>query len=307
MSASEPTSLCVMSWRSLCFASVALLAGCSVGNAPPGAVTVAVPAPTPAIAPPQSPACWSNDDCSVNRTGGLCMPKAATKELSDAEDFVGRAMSLQSLVTGLADTSSSSLLTPILQQVRGDLTKYGRLKQGEDAPPGADGPPTAAQMQAAAWMQSGVTQAEMVIRQFQHGLATPPVSTDARKVFTDVTGDGTGLHPDTLTGDLQTFLHDLEVVLKPVDTLVDIRMPDGGAPGDETGAGATKRYLAPVLKAVHDAMSRVDASLDPSTISRLKSDLTMLSQALDLVGKNGNSGTCLESPRRESSIEAARP
>jgi hypothetical protein len=305
MSALERNYPCVMFWRSLCFVSVTLLAGCSVGNVGPAAATV--PMATTAVAPAHAPPCWSNDDCSANHTGGLCMPKAATKELSDAEDFLERASSLHNLIASLADTSSSSPFTTILQQVREDLSTYSRLANGQGIPPGADAPPTPDQRQAAAWMQSGATQAFVIIRQFRGGLSTSPIATDARKVYIDVTGDGTGLHPDTVISDLQTFLHDLEVVLAPIDSLVGVRMPDGGAPGPETGAGATKRYLDPVLEAIHDAMSSIDAFLDPSAISQLRNDLTMLSRGLDVVGKDGNPGTCLESPRHESSTLGGAP
>src|ERR1700721_1330434 len=102
--------------RSLFFASVALFAGCTYGNvgpAAPAVVTLAAPtpaafAPTRVVAPAHaSRPCWSNDDCGADHTRGLCVPKALTKEQSDAGDFLGRAMSLDDLVTGLGDSSSS--------------------------------------------------------------------------------------------------------------------------------------------------------------------------------------------------------
>jgi hypothetical protein len=56
------------------------------------------------------------------------------------------------------------------------------------------------------------------------------------------------------------------------------------------------RYLGPVLEALNDATRRVNALLDPSAISQLENDLTVLSQAHGLLGKDGNPGTCLRSP-----------
>jgi hypothetical protein len=125
--------------RALCFASVALLAGCSYSNAgpnaAPAAATVAV---APAAAAPARPAaCGSNDDCSTNHTGGLCVPKPVTKELSDAEDFLERAMSLHDLIASLSDSSSSPQIKPILRQVREDISTYAQIASGR-LPPGAD-------------------------------------------------------------------------------------------------------------------------------------------------------------------------
>ena len=307
MSGREQNYSCVTFWRSFCFASVALLAGCTYGNGGPGAATVAVA--TTAVAPAHAPRCWSNDDCDVNHSGALCMPTAVTKEQSDAEDFLGRAMRLHKLIISLGDSSSSSPIKTILQQVREDLSTYSQIAQGR-VPSGADAgggtrsvaegaPLTTAQMQRmqdAAWMQSGATQADMIIRQFLNSLSTSPITTDARNVYTDVTGDSAGLHLDKVISDLQMFLKDIEVIVAPINTLVGYREADGGVPGPDTGAGAVMRYLGPILKNINDAMSSVNAFLEPSAISPLKNDLTMLSQGHDLVGKDGNPGTCLESP-----------
>jgi hypothetical protein len=70
-----------MFWRSLCFASVALLAGCSRANVAPAAATV--PVPTTAVAPASdappvddSESCQSNADCGAKQVcthpGGRC-------------------------------------------------------------------------------------------------------------------------------------------------------------------------------------------------------------------------------------------
>ncbi len=61
-------------------------------------MTVIVPAAstaalaTPAVAPWRAPPCTSDVDCNANQGGGPCMPNASTRELSDAEDFLERAM-----------------------------------------------------------------------------------------------------------------------------------------------------------------------------------------------------------------------
>jgi hypothetical protein len=62
---------------------------------------------------------------------------------------------------------------------------------------------------------------------------------------------------------------------------------DGGAP--------LTLASGQVLEAIKHATSSVDAFLDPSVISRLENDLTLLSRGHDLVGKD-NPGTCLGSP-----------
>jgi hypothetical protein len=225
-----------------------------------------------------------------------------TKELSDAEDFLGRAMSLHDLVTRLGDSSSSSPLMTIQQRVREDMSTYGRIKQGQ----GADGtsvvgqgaPPTNAQMQQmqdAAWMQSGATQADVIIRQFSFALSKSPITTDAQAVYTDIAGDAAGLHLDKVVSDLQTFLQDIEVVAAPVYNLITLRESDGSPLTPKSGAGALLLYLGPVMKEINDATSSVKAFLDPGGIPRLKSELTMVSQGHDLFGKDGNSGTCLGS------------
>jgi hypothetical protein len=230
------------------------------------------------------------------------MPKAGTRELADAEDFLGRAMSLQYLITRLGDSSSSSPLATIQQRVREDMSTYGHLKQGR----GADGtsvgqgaPLTSAQMQEmqdAAWMQSGATQADLIIRRFSFALSKAPITTDAQKVYTDINGDSTGLHLDQVTRDLQTFLQDIEVVVAPVNKLITLRESDGGPLTPKSGAGGPLLYLGPVMKEIDDARSGVTPFLDPSAISQIESDLTRLSQGHDLVGKDGNSGTCLGAP-----------
>jgi hypothetical protein len=228
------------------------------------------------------------------------MPRARTKELSDAEDFLGRALSLHQLIIRLGDSSRSSPLTTIQQRVREDMTTYGRLKQGGDAD-GTSGvaqaaPLTSAQMQQmqdAAWMQSGATQADWSIRGFSHALSASPLTTDAQKVYVDITGDSAGLHLDQLISDLQTFLQDIEVAVAPVNELITLRESDGSPLTPKSGAGALLLYLGPVMKEIDDARSSVTALLDPSAISQLRTDLTVLSQGHDLIGKDGNSGTCL--------------
>jgi hypothetical protein len=211
-----------------------------------------------------------------------------------ADDFLDRAMSLNDLITRLGDSSSSSPIMTILQQVREDMTKYGEMKQGR-IPGGADGaggtsflaqgaPPTREQiqqMQDAAWMQSGATQADWIIRQFLHGLSTAPVTTDGQQVYADIAGDSAGPHLDKVIDDLQTYLKDIEVVVAPVHKLVDYRDPDGGVPGPKSAAGALILYVGPVLKTVDDAVSSVNAFLDPSAIPQLKNDLTGLAQGHD--------------------------
>ena len=290
--------------RSPCFTSVALFAGCTYGNvgpAAPAVVTMAAPtpaasAPTRVVAPAHaSPICWSNDDCGASHTRGLCVPKALTKEHSDAGNFLGRAMSLDDLVISLGDSSSLSRLATIRQRVREDMTTYGHLAQGRGTDP-QGAPLTNAQMQDAAWMQSGATQADMLIRQFAHALSKSPITTDAQAIQTDITGDGAGLHLDKVVDDLQTFLHDIEVVVAPINKLITLREPDGSALTPKSGAGALLLYLGPVMKEVNDATDHVNASLDPSAISRLQNELTMVSQAHDLVGRDGKPGVCLESP-----------
>jgi hypothetical protein len=293
-----------MSPRLVCLASVALaLAACSYGDVAPAA-NVAVA--TTALAPAHDRPCRSDDDCGANHTGGVCMPKVATKELSDTEDFLGRAMSLHDLITRLGDSSSSSQLATIQQRVREDLSKYAHIASGRGADGDAGtgdiaqrGPLTSAQMkerQDAAWMQSGAAQAQVIIRQFAIALSKSPITTDAQKVYADVPGDGAGLHLDKIVSDLQTFLHDIDVVVAPIDKLITLRDADGSPLTPKSGAGALLLYLGPVIEAIHDATSRVSAFLDPSASSRLENDLTVLSQGHDVVGKDGNGGTCLGAP-----------
>ena len=208
-----------------------------------------------------------------------------------AEDFLSRAMSLDNLITRLGDTSSSSPIPAILEQVHEDLVMYSQISRG-NVPPGASAagvtgvvapgsPLTNEQMQDAAWMQSGATQAEVIIRQFLFALSKSPITTDAQKIYADITGDSTGIHLDEVTGDLQTFLHDIEVVAAPINNLVDLREPDGSLPPPRSGAGALIRYLGPTIRTVNDATSRVNAFLDPSAISQLNNELTVLSQGRD--------------------------
>jgi hypothetical protein len=280
---------CVRFWRSLCFASVALLAGCSYGNV--GTVT----APTTTVATAHAPSCRSNADCGAGHTGGLCVAKPVTKELSHADDFLERAMSLHNLITSLGDSSSSSQMMTIQQQVRADLSTYSQIASGRVPSSANDTRTQVQQMQDAAWMQSGATQAYVIIRQFSSALSTVPITTDAQTVYTDIAGDNTGLHLDKVISDLQTFLKDIDVVVAPNNELVGYREPDGSAPGPKTGAGALMRYLGPVLAAINEATSSVNAFLDPSAIPQLQNELTVLSQAHDLVGKDGNAGTCLGS------------
>ncbi len=225
------------------------------------------------------------------------MPKAGTKEQSDAEDFLGRAMSLRDLITRLGDSSSSSRLMTIQQRVREDMSTYGRLASGRGADGTSQGAPlTNQQMQDAAWMQSGATQADEIIRQFSFALSKAPITTDAETVYADITGDRADLHLDQVTGDLQTFLQDIEVVAAPVNKLITLRESDGSPLTPKSGAGALLLYLGPVMKEIGDATSRVTALLGPAAIPQLKTDLTLVSQAHDLVGKDGNSGRCLVSP-----------
>ena len=197
----------------------------------------------------------------------------------------------------------------IQQQVQGDLVMYGQMKNGR-VPAGAGNaggasavapgtPPTREQiqqMQDAAWMQSGVTQAQVFVRQVASGLSSAPITTDLQKVYADIAGDGTGLQPDTVISDVQTFLEHIEAVVGPSNKLAGYRYPDGGVPAPRTAAGALSRYLDPVLKSIHDATSAVQAFLDPSAIAQLKNNLTMLSQMRDGVGNDGNSGPCVGSP-----------
>jgi hypothetical protein len=239
------------------------------------------------------------------------MPKPVTKELSDAENFLERAMSLQHMITRLGDTSNSAPIMLVLQQVREDLTMYSQIASGR-ALPSADGgaTPVAAgtqptqptkeerdQMQDAAWMQSGATQANVFIRQFLNGLSTSPITTDAQAVYADILGDSTGLHADKLISDLETFLRDIEVVAGPASKLAGYREPDGGAARPRSAAGALARYLGPVLDDIKDARSSLSSSLSPGAITQLKAELTTFSQSHDLLGKDGNSGMCLDAPR----------
>ncbi len=273
-SAPEQDHSRVSFWRSFGLASVALLAGCSYSDVGPALATVTVVVPAASIAP------------------------ARTKELSDAEDFLGRAMRLHDLITRLGDSSSSSPLRTIQQRVREDIATYGRLEQGL----AADGTsvvaqgarPTSAQMQEmqdAAWMQSGATQAEWSVGQFSHALSGPPITTDAQKVHADITGDGTGLHPEQVISDLQTFLQDIEVVVAPVNKLITLRESDGSALTPKSGAGALLVYLGPVMKEINDARSSVTALLDASGSSQLQTDLTRASRGQDRVGEDGGAGT----------------
>jgi hypothetical protein len=145
-------------------------------------------------------------------------------------------------------------------------------------------------------MQSGAAQAQMIILQFSNRLSSSPITTDAQNVSADILGDRAGPHLDKVISDLQTFLQDVAVVLAPINELVSYGGPDGGAPDLKSAAGATKRYLGPVLKNVKDAVTRVESFLDPFTMAQLKSELTRFSRARDLLGKDGNLGTCLGSP-----------
>jgi hypothetical protein len=240
-----------------------------------------------------SPLCWSDGDCGANHTHRLCVPKALTNAQSDAEDFLGRAMSLDDLVTSLGDSSSLSRLATIQQRVREDMTTYSNLAHGTDSQ-GAS--LTNAQMQDAAWMHSGATQADMLIRRFAHALSTSPITTGAQAIQTDITGDGADLHLDKVVDDLQTFLHDIEVVVAPINELITLREPDGSALTPKSAAGALLVYLGPLMKEVNDATDHVKGSLAPSAISQLKNELTRVSQAHDLIGKDGKPGICLESP-----------
>lgn len=305
MSFSERDSLCAVIRRSFgfapAFASVALLAGCSVANVAPAPATVTLPAAMPAgatvavaVGPARPRPCRSNDECATSDTGGLCMPAATTKDLSDAEELLARAMTLQSLIAGQSASSSAARLKAILQQVQDDMSTYGRQAQGEV--PQGDAPATNAQMQHAAWLQSGATQAKWIIGEFSHRLAHSPVTADAQKVYADIMGDSAGLHLDAVVGDLRTFLRDIEAASADVERLVDLRMPDGSAPTLESGAGAVARYVGPLFGTIRDDMSRVNAFLDPSAAPQLTTNLTTLSQSVSLVGKDGHPGTCVELP-----------
>jgi len=275
--------------RSLGFASVVLLAGCSYGGgvAPGGYVSVPL----------------------ASANARPCASKAMTKELSNAQEFLARAMALHDLITSRGDTSRSSPMQTIQQQVQGDLVMYGQIANGRvSAGAGNAGgasavapgtPPTRDQMQQmqdAAWMQSGVTQAQVFVRQVASGLSSAPITTDVQKVYADIAGDGTGLQPDTVISDVQTFLEHIEAVVGPSNKLAGYRDADGSVPAPSTAAGALSRYLDPVLKSIHDATSAVQAFLDPSAIAQLKNNLTMLSQMRDGVGNGGNSGPCVGSP-----------
>jgi hypothetical protein len=306
-SAPEPTHCRVPFWRSFGFASIALSAACAGSSSrevrpAPATVTVVVAAAapvavaTPALAPAHARSCRSNDECGAIHPGDLCLAPAGTKELADAEDFLGRAMSLYYLITRLGEESGASPLTALQKRARDDVAKYGRIAQGRG---GADGNGvgqgvslTNAQKQDAAWMQSGATQADWSIQQFAQALSGP-IKTDAPKIYADIAGDSEGLHFDRLIGDLQTFLRDIEAAVAPVNTLITLREPDGSPLTPKSGAGALLVYIGPLIEEIHDATSRVTALLDPSAISLLGADLTLLSQGHDLVGKNGNSGTCL--------------
>lgn len=297
-------------WRSLAFASVAVLAGCSYSEVGPGPATetavasapatgtVVVPAASAvavAVAPPRARSCRSDSDCGANRSAGLCTPRPGTRELADAEDFLARAMSLHDLVTRLGDPSSSSPLATIQQRVREDLTKYGRIAQGQ-GPDGSDGQGarlTDEQMQDASWMQSGATQADVLIRQFAFALAKSPLTTDAQTLHADIAGDSAGLHLDKVASDLQAFLQDIEVVAAPVNDLITLRESDGGPLTPKSGAGALLVYLGPVMKELNDATDRARASLDPAASSQLEAELTLVSKGHDLVGREGIVGTCL--------------
>jgi hypothetical protein len=295
MSASD--SLRARFWCPLGFASASLLAGCSASNGAPLVTAITVPADVPAATPVAGETtaaahallCWSSGDCSLDRPSGLCMPKPATRELTDAEDFLERVISLDNLVTALADSSSASRMQTIVRQAREQTSEYGRLAQGGLAP-GANTPPTNEEMQHAAWLQSGSTQAEMLVMQLARGLSSSPVTTDAQKVYADITVGGTGLHLDKVVSDLQTFLRDIEVVIDPSKKLSAL------SSDLTTAAGATRRYLGPVLEPLEDAMSQVRAPLDPAKLSQLENDLAVLSRGVDLVGKDGKPGTCLGSP-----------
>jgi hypothetical protein len=307
--------------RSFGVASVALLscaaAACSYSDmlAAPGTETVAVSAPateatvapvatTVAVAttaPPPPRSCTSNADCGHDHTGGLCMPKPETRELADAEDFLGRAMGLYDLSARLRDPQSSSGLRTIQGRAHADMLTYGSIASGR----GGDGtnvdgqgtPLTTAQTQQmhqdAAWMQSGAVQAEMFIGQFAFAVSRPPLTTDARAVYSDLMGDGTGLHGEQIVRDLQTFLRDIEVAAAPVNKLITLREADGGPLTPKSCAGALLLYLGPVMKEIESARSRVEERLDPAAIPLLETGLTKVSQGHDLVGGDG---TCLGAP-----------
>ena len=184
-------------------------------------------AATTAAAPAQARSCRSNDDCG----GGLCVPKAGTKALSDAEDFLGRAMSLQYLVTRLGDSSSSSPLQTIQQRVREDMNIWPSqtgARRGRHQRRGSGG---AAHERAAAADAGRRMDAErrdaggLIIRQFSFALPKAPITTDAQKVYVNINGDSAGLHLDKVIGDLQTFLQDIEVVVAPVNKLITFASP----------------------------------------------------------------------------------
>jgi hypothetical protein len=302
--------------RFLFFGGVVVVAGCGPGSGGPAAVTVieigrptaaTVTGATTGVAAVHALSCWSNEDCGVNHTGGLCVPKGATKELADGEDFLARAMSLHDLVTRLGDKSSAGEIPTILQQVQADMSMYSQIAQG-NIPSGADdggasavpgAQATSAQMntmQDAAWMQSGATQADMVIRQLLFHFSAAPITADAQKVYADITDDRAGLHLDTVISDIQALLEHIEVALAQANQLVSCRMPDGSVPDLKSAAGALIRYVGPLVTDMNDARSRVKAVLDPSAIPQLTSDLTLLAHGHDLLGKDGNPGMCLGTP-----------
>jgi hypothetical protein len=304
-SAPERHSNRVIFWSSLGIASVALLAACSLGDAPAaGNVAVATTADAPANARP----CRANDDCGANHAGGLCVPKAVNKELTDGETFLERVMSLHDLITSLGDTSSSAPMNTILQQVRKDLSTYSEIAQGRvpGAEAGSGGGSGAQeprftreqleQMQDAAWMQSGATQADMLIQQLANRLSNAPITTDAQKIHADILGDSTGPHLDQLVSDLQTFLKDIQAAVAQINRLLAIREADGSVPGPKSCAGALWVYVGPLFEQISDATSSANAFLNPSAIDQLNRDLAMVSRGHDLVGTGGTSGTCLKSP-----------
>ena len=236
---------------------------------------------------------------------GLCsqfMPKAVTKELSNAEAFLEEAIGLYNLISNLASSSTddsggqASIITSILNQVAQDLQTYSTLAQG-GVPQGgtiaggtsyAEGAPmTNAQMQAAAWLQSAATQAQLLLQQYQAALVT--IAGDAVWVFKDITAlDFDYLfsptnpdNPNAKKGDLLDFIDAINGFLQEVESLVSGLT---GSPSPQSAAGAIMSYFGPILKPIQDAMSKINGFLYgvSGALSQLETDLAILSQGLDL-------------------------
>ncbi len=225
-----------------------------------------------------------------NGVSGLAsqyMPKSVTKDLSNAEAFLEKAVGLFNLLESVVGGSSGTgQATQILTQLAGDIGSFGQLAQGIVPSGGvalgglsiADGAPmTNAQMQAAAWLQSAATQAQELIQSYLTTLTN--AWNDAKAVVTDVTSLNLGqLITADGKGDLHKDIGDLLTLIGQIEGLTT------GTTNPQTAAGAVMSYFGPVATAVQSVCNDINGFLTSAggVLTQLIQDLSLIAQGLDM-------------------------